>query len=1555
MALESGGRADKLGNEFERLWGVLQLLRVLHGEAVSVLPEGLGPDEKGVDLWVKEQGGAHVGHQCKRENGACGKWSVADLSRERILQNAQYQLGRGPEYHFAFVSSDPVLLLVDLVERTGRCDHDPTAFATYLATTSRDHRKAFEQLARYLSIDHTSPGGQAELFDLLSRIELLPFDRSRRAREEVKAWSRLTVTGDPENVVSLLGNFLIRQIGNELHADQIRGELRAHGFEVRDLSGVPELHSSIEDLKDRFRRSFVLLGGKPLGRSETEQVWEQLCASGGQQVVCVHGQAGHGKSGVLFELAGRLDAEGIPFVPIRLDRLRPGTSPDHYGKEVCGLPSSPAASLRALAGGRMAVLILDQLDAVRWTSGHSSEAWSVCEEVIEEALKHPNLHVVVACRTFDLNDDPAIRAWKESKLLAEVKVGKLPDEVAKAIVSERGAEWASFSATQRGLLNSPQHLYLWAVLREEGARFTFRTATDLMRAFWDHLRGKRLQEMSVSVAECNTVLADVVSYMDRNGQLVAPERLGGPLPRARDALTSVGVFDIADGRIAFQHQSHFDFLVAERLLRDIAAGQGDVVDWLVRTKQSLFRRDQLRQVLALLRDEDTHTYDDTIRTLIKDDRVRFHIKHLVLGLLRYSDPPTEGEKSFVLEMLNESEWREHVVEQVLRGSPAWFQVLDDRGVLEEWLESEDDYEANVAAGLMRFVCEIHGRRIAALLRRFERRPPPWPDRLASVFIFSKVHDEAPQLLALRLRLMRRGSFNPEHVDWKELSQKNPHRALVLFRLTVSRVMDSYRGLPEQTSEKDLPSERSLRWDGVEAVAEAAKRSPVFGWRSLATCLVPRREVVESAMHAHYRYECEYDDLDDDDPRDRGGRFRLPEVLRAVEHVMRAAGSELAKCQANVFFEQLDSVFPQLPGRLQRVPVLAMVSAPDDYADQAIEWLCDHPECLVLCPSPRPNRWEPARKLIERFSPGCSEALLRRLEEIILSYQDPHLRRSCEHQRDALREGRVEPNEYGWPQCFLLSAVPTRRLSERVASQLRQWKRKFQDFPSLRSFSTRVFRIVSPIPREKLLQVSDKSWLEIVRKDMSKASRKWRELGPDVAGESSHRHFADDMREAARWQPGRFARLALRIPKDAYGGYLDAIMNALRQTEPPGPAELPGAPASWEPATASEIEAVLDHVGYSEERGQARSYCSLIADRADAGWSQRVLRTIIRYATEHPDPAPGEFHVSRVRGDGEQSHDIGTSAINCVRGAAAWAIHKLLFEHPDLFELFRPAVEKLVADPSPAVRVASVIACLPILNIDMDTAVDLFVRACEMPDDRILATPYPGQFIAYTSLRHFARLGPLFDRMVHSRVPDVASAGASWATQVWLHAGAMETLVRECLCGSVPQRKGGARGAAYSLRHRGLATKSADLLRVLMNDASQEVRREAASAFWREDVFEVGEAPSLCRDFALSRAFDENADHFLRGLNEHVGPLAHYADALWAACGRFCGPRAQDTRDVSKRAWHEAGELARLLLRLYQQAEDARDYDMQARCLDAFDEMLRSGVGGLRGLLDDIDG
>ena len=101
----------------------------------------------------------------------------------------------------------------------------------------------------------------------------------------------------------------------------------------------------------------------------------------------------------------------VPYLPVRLDRDRPKDSPREFGSGL-GLPASPAACLAAAAAGRPAVLLLDQVDAIRWTAAHSGYAWETCESVISEALSQRNLRVVVVCRTFDVEDNPQIRAWR---------------------------------------------------------------------------------------------------------------------------------------------------------------------------------------------------------------------------------------------------------------------------------------------------------------------------------------------------------------------------------------------------------------------------------------------------------------------------------------------------------------------------------------------------------------------------------------------------------------------------------------------------------------------------------------------------------------------------------------------------------------------------------------------------------------------------------------------------------------------------------------------------------------------------------------------------------------------------------------------------------------------------------------------------------------------------------------------------------------------------------------------------------------------------------------
>lgn len=1557
MAVEPGGRANKLGNEYERLWGVLQLLHVVGGEATSVLPEGLGPDEKGVDVWVRQTDGKRVAYQCKRENGTKGKWSIADLQREGILANARYQLDRGNEYRFAFVSSDPAPILSDLCERTERCNNDLAIYAKYSATTSAAHSKAFKQISGYLGFDSANPHDQARIFDFLRRTEIVSFDRGRQAEKEVRAWARLTVEGDPRTILSELGDFLIKNIGNELYGDHIRKFLLEKEFQPRNLSGVPELFSSIERLQERFHRSFSLVGDKVISRPETMQVLNHLTSDENPRILCIHGRAGDGKSGLLYALTEKLDNKGTPFLPIRLDSLQPSKTPEYFGKHMCSLPSSPAACLKAVSGDRKAVLILDQLDAIRWASAHASEAWDVCEELIEEALACQNLSVIVACRTFDLDDDPRIKRWKNQNKVTSIEIGELPGDEVRKVVSEHGQNWNSFNSRQRRLLQSPQCLYLWTVLQNSGKPFRFHTATDLMRAYWEDVRKNRIPTLNVSVEDCNAMLEAVVSYMDDRGKLTAPTTLASRLPKARDALVSLNALGVEEAGITFRHQSYFDFLIAEQIISGILAGKGSVMDWLLETNQSLFRRDQLRQILALLRDQEGAIYEKTIRAIIERDDLRFHLKHLVLTLLGHCDPPTEAESDFIFELLELPEWHKHVVDQVLWNKPAWFEAMDRRGIIEKWLGSENDEEIALAINMMQVISTKQGQRIATRLQKFERAYSPWPERLASLFRFRDPAEEPRDLFALRLRLMRRGLSIHSTVDWKKLSQNDPKRCITLYKVSVSQLIDGYRDLQPPISGDELPSSRSFRWPDVQHIVSAAEKVHLYTWKGLTRCMTNRRDFITSAIKQFHPY-------DDVETARMQNKLRLPATLLASAEIVGAAGKVLAAMRPGEFFEELKVTFNLLPVDFQRAAIRAMTAAPDDWSDVAIGWLCDHPGCFELGRGRGSSRWLPASKVIERFSPVCSEKVFQRLEGMILAYRAPDLRSSFEWQSKSLRKNRIVGNDFGRVQYVLLQAIPKKRLSSKAKSLLRQWDRKFLLFPLYSGPRSQGGWVTSPIPREALPRVTDKQWLEIIKKDWSKRGARWKSMGADHVGEANHEQFARDMREMARWQPQRFAELAPRIPKEAYPGYLDAVVSALDLTEPP---ELQGESGkqstwhstlaeSWQPATSDQMEAVLDYMGFSDDRDQAISYCRLIERRADANWSPSALKRLIQYATEHPNPVAERFS-SKITGENRGvGSRILTSAINCVRGCAAEAIHRLLFQKPELFHTFLPAIQHLVQDESPPVRVAAIGLCLPVLNIDRDMAVDFFARACEINDDRVFEARYVNDFIAYARHSHLNRLEPIIERMMKSDNQKVASYGAAWATGTWLQTGRLESWMSACKSGAVPQRKGVADVASHWIgeENEDFTQKCVTLLTGLFNDDSSEVRGKAASVFYREDIFHRTEMIMLSQWFVDTRAFDDDPDRLLYGLESYTGNLRSYAETLLKACEKLSGSLAEASRDFSG---HIAGctmELSSLMLRLYEQSQDTGDRELQTKCLDAWDMIVRSRVGGLYGVLEKID-
>lgn len=123
-------------------------------------------------------------------------------------------------------------------------------------------------------------------------------------------------------------------------------------------------------------------------------------------------------------------------------------------------------------------MILDQLDAIRWTNNHSSTALEVCKEMIAEVNninkeRDRKITLVFICRTFDFQNDNGIKQlfskrntnYKEDTW-KEIIMSDLDNDSVKEVVGET---YNNLSTKLKILLKTPSNLYIWSNLEEKGS------------------------------------------------------------------------------------------------------------------------------------------------------------------------------------------------------------------------------------------------------------------------------------------------------------------------------------------------------------------------------------------------------------------------------------------------------------------------------------------------------------------------------------------------------------------------------------------------------------------------------------------------------------------------------------------------------------------------------------------------------------------------------------------------------------------------------------------------------------------------------------------------------------------------------------------------------------------------------------------------------------------------------------------------------------------------------------------------------------------------------
>ena len=221
-----------------------------------------------------------------------------------------------------------------------------------------------------------------------------------------------------------------------------------------------------------------------------------------------------------------------------------------------------------------------------------------------------------------------------------------------------------------------------------------------------------------------------------------------------EAMASESVVQLRDDLVQFFHESFFDYAFARTFL----GSNNDLVAWLVADSQHLFRRSQVRQILEFLRsrEPDRRRYLRTLEGLLRDRRIRFHIKKLVLDWLGQLPDPVPEEWRILEGM--EQEFEAHVW-SVVRNRLPWFDLLQELGLWALWLDSDvDQIERAVWLLGMPDVLDARATYVAALVARFRDHSESWRKRLR--WLAMRGHGYAsPEWQDLAIRLIADGTLD----------------------------------------------------------------------------------------------------------------------------------------------------------------------------------------------------------------------------------------------------------------------------------------------------------------------------------------------------------------------------------------------------------------------------------------------------------------------------------------------------------------------------------------------------------------------------------------------------------------------------------------------------------------------------------------------------------------------------------------------------------------------------------------------------------------------------
>lgn len=1490
----AGGIADKVGNEYELRWTLVETIRVLRGLADEIRLEPFNEDADGFEFRITT-GGEDEWHQCKRQRTA-GSWTIKALADAGVLSAFASKLAL--KAGCVFISSDPAPAFEKLIEKAQIAETAADFYGE--GGIGKGDAAALNDLNAAWSVDAETQFAWLKR----CRVEVTSDVSLLRRLEEICG---LLFRTPPNVVIDRLTRFLAGNLAQRLTTarlmeaiDELSIEWRAYLDETLD--------SKFGIATDEYLGTLsTTIAGLDLHTAALDEA-VQAAIDGPRPITIVAGAAGSGKSVALARMIAEARRRGWPVLAFRIDRYLNIDTLAGLGEALLETSESPVSAFGNRSAARRTLLIIDQVDAVSEASGRSGRIRELFFRMIDQTALFPRMRVVAACRSYDLDGDTRLVTLSDAMRVTALRLEPLHwKDGVEPVLRHLGVDPSRFSPREQQLLSTPINLRLLADVVQGGEGIIGELSSTRLFDKLMEVRGRDLRHAGLPWTP-EMALGSIAQNMSDNQNLTASISVLDAYPGAVDALASRGLITALGGKLQFAHESFFDHSFSRRFT---SSGQ-TVHSLLVSDEQRLFRRTQVRQIFSRLRDEAQRRYIQQLREVMEAGGIRYLVKDAIAYWLSDVAAPTATERSLVEEWFEPNHGLERLARIIFSGR-GWLPTLNEGGALSKWV-NEGGAKKDLAFWLLNRGAVGHSDLVATLMSRWWKIDPE--GRASEIIAWlEQLYPEGPigavetlyaeVLAALPAEAVKERFFeNFRLSSWVHKSKSLGARVLGLWLRKWMAVFPDQHPFDSNRSRNASYWIQEIVKDQAEALLEATILPLVEALDREQAALAAETLPYPTIRPPHYQHDQEF----------------LRSIIAAMEAV---AGEHPAKAEA--FLQALGSqtdvaLFIHLRAIASNGAGLGHLLPP----------LLGHERVLKI--GEGDGDWQPFAKAAAAAMPHLASIDRAKIEVAVLAYR-PEYDWACEYARRAKADELVWPakNAAGYllyqlklsgrDERAILATIGVDHLSPLAQQRLAELERKFAGQPLPEAYGIRGGWVRSPIKPDQAQYMSDKQWFRAIEKYHNDKGHIYERDG--VVGGA--RQLASVLQARTKEQPERFVALLERLPTNINADYAEAVVSGLRESQ----------------ADAAVVVRAIKAARRWPEHDFDRSISWTVQSHPAAGMDPEVLAWIL-HSAEHGKASDTTIRTldkekrKRLTASEllERDGNLYSSGINGERGAAYEALAGVLWEHRETLPAILDLLERQVeAEPLASVRMCMARTVNSVGKYDTEKAVAL-LRRLVAKNLRVLQS-HSAQHMLNWAVHDYANLvEDLVVDLLASRSKSLRAHGHFLESLLALLDEERNSTFVAGFEGNVLRRQMAAYRGAGNAGVERHGERAAGWLLKLFSDKSPLVRRDTMEINWIEVLDAPTDRTALVKAYLSSPTFNQHSDQFMRALEERV---SQWPDLTFDAVEKVLDLSGDWTGDHRHGHYSTMHHLSRVLIELYRLV--ASGSDREKKILDLFDLYL----------------